>query len=260
MSIGVSGKHSALGANIGKFGGGGGGGGGPLGSASNPANNARQLRDAGISTEGAYYINLPSVGVTQIYCAPQSSFAGGGWMLAWKCTRGSTFGYNSSYWTQTNTLNTSDMSRNNSDAKYHTFNYYSGQDFLAIFPDLNSGGQASGYGGGWSWYQANVNQTPLSRFQSQQQLSGNPRGQNMWQGAGFSSQGGFQWYGFNYTGNGSNRVRWGFGWNNEGDQRSNDVTGGIGVQRANTSAGDHIYCCQNSTGVNRTIRAEIWVR
>ena len=122
MSLGVSGKHSAIGANLGKFGGGGGGGGAPLGTASNPADNARQLRDAGISQEGAYYINLPSVGVTQIYCAPSSGFAGGGWMLAWKCTRGSTFPFGSSYWTQTNTLNTSDMSRNDADAKYHTFN------------------------------------------------------------------------------------------------------------------------------------------
>ena len=55
-------------------------------------------------------------------------------------------------------------------------------------------------------------------------------------------------------------MRWGFGWNNEGDQGSNDVSGGIAVDRANSSAGDHIWCCQNTTGVNRTIRAEIWVR
>ena len=58
----------------------------------------------------------------------------------------------------------------------------------------------------------------------------------------------------------STNTRWGFGWNNEGGPGSNDVISGIGLQRSGTSAGDHIYCCQNSTGVNRTIRAEIWVR
>ena len=30
--------------------------------------------------------------------------------------------------------------------------------------------------------------------------------------------------------------------------------------RSGASAGDHIYCCQGTTGVNRTIRAEIWVQ
>tara|TARA_A100001234_G_scaffold218608_1_gene227913 strand:- start:426 stop:1205 length:780 start_codon:yes stop_codon:yes gene_type:complete len=259
MGLGFSGSNSPVGGWKGGAGGGGGAA-APLGTAGNPASNARQLRDNGITTEGTYYINLPTVGSTQVYCAPQNSFQGGGWMLAWKCTRGSRFNYNANYWTSTNTYRETDYSRSNADMKNHVFNYYTATDFMAIFPDLNNGGQASGYGGGWSWYQANVNRTCLNRFQSGQQLSSNPRGQNMWSGSGFSAQGGFQWYGFNYTGNGSNRVRWGFGWNNENEQRSNDVTGGIGTQRGNSSAGDHIYCCQSTTGVNRTIRAEIWVR
>ena len=50
--------------------------------------------------DGVYWINLPTVGAKQIYCALNSNhLGGGGWMLAWKCTRGSTFGYNSNYWT-----------------------------------------------------------------------------------------------------------------------------------------------------------------
>jgi hypothetical protein len=263
MSLGMSGMFGALGATVaGKGGGGGGGGGAALpGTQSNPANNAREIRDSGQSTEGPYYINLPSVGVTQIYCAPQSSFQGGGWMLAWKCTRGSTFPFGSSYWTSTNTLSTSDMSRNDSDAKYQTYNYFTAQDCMAIFPDLNNGGQASGYGNGWSWYQPNINMTMLARLQSQSQISGNPRGESMWSGSGFSAQGGHQWYGFYYTfGGHSSNTRWGFGWNNEGGPGSNDVISGIGLDRSGTSAGDHIYCCQSTTGVNRSIRAEIWVR
>ena len=91
-------------------------------------------------------------------------------------------------------------------------------------------------------------------------MSSNPRGESSMSGSGFSNQNGYQWYGFNYTGNNNNRVRWGFGWNNEGDQNSNDVSGGIAPVRSGASAGDHIYCCQGTTGVNRTIRAEIWVK
>ena len=240
---------------------GGGGGGAPLGSASNPAPNAEALRAAGITQEGSYYITLPNVGTKLTYCAPSSGFAGGGWMLAWKCTRGSRFSWGSSYWTNSNVYRETDMGRSDNDAKYDVFNNYNASAFLAIFPDIGrNGGQASGYGSGWSWLQTGQSSTCLSRFQNQGQISGNPRGQNMWQGSGFSAQGGFQWYGFNYTQNGGHRVRWGFGWNNEGNQGSNDVQGGIGTHRGGSSAGDHIWCCQSTTGVNRTIRAEIWVR
>ena len=86
------------------------------------------------------------------------------------------------------------------------------------------------------------------------------RGESMWQGSGFSAQGGFQWYGFNYTGSSNNAMRWGFGWNNEGNESSNDVCTGIGHRRTDASAGDFIYCCQSTTGINRTCRAEIWVQ
>lgn len=235
-------------------------GGIPGSSIDNPASSPAEIIAAGVTTDGGYYIDLPSVGPKLTYCALNSGFQGGGWMLAWKCTRGSTFSYGSSYWTSQNTLNESDMSKNDADAKYDVFNYYNATQFMAIFPDLNNGGQASGYGNGWSWLVTGQNATCLNRFQSNQQLSGNPRGESMWSGSGFSAQGGFQWYGFNYTQNGSNAVRWGFGWNNEGDQNSNDITGGIAPTRAGTSAGDHIYCCQSTTGVNRSIRAEIWVK
>ena len=142
-------------------------------------------------------------------------------MMVMKATRGSTFPFGSSYWTQTNTLNTSD-NRNDADAKYDTFNYYQASDFLAILTDLNNGGQASG-GRHWSWYTPNVNMTVLSRFSHSSRLM-NLHGESMWQGSGFSSQGGT---------NGMDLLqsirwslictRWGFGWNNEGGPGSNDV-------------------------------------
>jgi len=212
--------------------------------------------------DGVYWINVSGAGPTQVYCAMNSAhLGGGGWMLAWKCTRGSTFSYGSSYWTSANVYNeTSQLNTGDGDHKNAIFNYYTAQSIAAVFPDLNNGGQSSVPYNGWTWKQDGVNQTCLARFQSQGQLSSNPRGSSMWSGSGFSNQNGFQWYGFNYTSNGGNAVRWGFGWNNEGDQNSNDVTGGIAPTRAGTSAGDHIYCCQGTTGVNRSIRAEIWVK
>ena len=212
--------------------------------------------------DGVYWINLPSVGAKQIYCALSSNhLGGGGWMLAWKCTRGSTFGYSSNYWTSTNVYNeTSGLNLNDGDHKNHAFNHYVASSIAAVFPDLNNGGQSSVPYSAWTWKQSGVGQTALTRLQSNQQLSSNPRGESSMSGSGFSNQNGYQWYGFNYTGNNNNRVRWGFGWNNEGDQNSNDVTGGIAPVRSGNSAGDHIYCCQGTTGVNRSIRAEIWVQ
>ena len=56
MSIGLSGRFGTLGATVASKGGGGGGGGGaPIGSASNPANNAREIRDSGQSTDCLLY-------------------------------------------------------------------------------------------------------------------------------------------------------------------------------------------------------------
>lgn len=216
------------------------------------------------ATDGVYWINLPTVGPTQVYCAMGSGFAGGGgWMLAMKANQGTTFNYSSNYWTSANVLNeTTELNRNNADMKNHVFNYFTASNFMAFFPDLNNGGQTSGAGTGWHWLQGGQSSTALNRFQTSGQVSGNPRGESMWSGSGFSAQGGFQWYGFNYTGNGSARVRWGFGWNNEGDQGSNDVSGGIGMDGSygSYSAGDRINCCQSTTGVNRSARFEIWVK
>jgi hypothetical protein len=233
----------------------------PGASADSPAANPAEIIAAGVTVDGGYWIDIPGAGPTLTYCALSPSFAGGGgWMLAMKATRGSTFGYDSSYWTSTNTTNETDMSRSDADAKYNVFNYYAASSFLAVFPDMNNGGQTSGYGNGWSWLQGGQNSTALARFQSSQQLSSNPRGENMWSGSGFSNQNGYQSYGFNYNGSNNGRVRWGFGWNNESTQGSNDVVSGIGGGRNNYSAGDSIYCCQGTTGINRSARMEIWVK
>lgn len=49
-----------------------------LGTIGSPATSAVQLYDAGYRTDGLYYINLPTAGVTQVYC--DLNTAGGGWM------------------------------------------------------------------------------------------------------------------------------------------------------------------------------------
>jgi hypothetical protein len=76
----------------------------------------------------------------------------------------------------------------------------------------------------------------------------------------FSSQLGYSFYGFNYTGSTANKARWGFGWNNESNQDSNDVSGGIGLNRVAYSAGDYIYCCGGFTGLNNQRKVEVYVR
>lgn len=217
----------------------------------------------GTNTNGIYWIDLPTVGPTQVYCLMDSSVGnGGGYMLAMKATQSNTFSYSSSYWTSANVLNeTTQLNRNNADAKFHVYNYFGATEFVAFFPDLNNGGQTSGFGTGWHWRhtQATAN-TGITRFSTTQQLSSNPRGESMYVGSGFSNQAGMQWYGFNYNLNTANAARWGFGWNNEADHGSNDVESGIGLARSGNSAGDHIYCCQSTTGVNRSARMEIWVK
>lgn len=222
------------------------------------------------ATDGVYWINLPTVGATQVYCIMNTSFYGGGWMMAMKATRGTTFTYSASYWTTANTLNPTDTTRNDADAKFNTFNYYQGQDVMAVWPDIGSGGSVGGLGN-WIWvepgYPINIGQsksTLLSLFSYGNRIfikdAKTFRG---WASGVFSSQVDIRFYGFNWTDN--LNARWGFGWNENGGglypggaTGSDDVNGGIGIN--NYSAGDYISCCQDTTGINRSARVEIWVR
>ena len=63
--------------------------------------------------------------------------------MAMKATRGTTFPYDSGYWTAVNTLNATDTTRNDADAKFNTMNYFPSKDLLALWPDI-----PSTYGGG----------------------------------------------------------------------------------------------------------------
>ena len=243
-------------------------------SAAKAAPNAKYIQTAFNNfTDGTYWINLPFVGPTQVFCILNSSVDGGGWMMAMKATRGTTFQYSSSHWTSVTTLNTGNTNRNDGDAKFNTMNYFAAKDILALWPDITTVGGSlslSGYGC-WSWLQNNFNNgvriSPINFFSSVNNLFLGDANNFAGKGSVFSSQVDVRFYGFNYTANSTGANRWGFGWNENGgglypngNQASNDVYGGIGMAAGSFSAGDFVACCDNVRGINRSARVEIYIR
>lgn len=251
-------------------------------SAANAGTSAAQIKiDTGTNTDGVYWINLPTVGPTQIYCLMNSLANGGGWMMAMKATRGTTFGYSTNYWTTVNTLYPERTNRDDADAKFHTMNYFEAKDLMALWPDIttNGGGLGSNPYSCWSWLYNNFcttynrrnsgvagpRTTLINLFANTgRQFVQDAKTWPGWQAGIFSSQTDIRFYGINWTDNYS--CRWGFGWNENGGglfpggvEGSDDVTGGIGMSNG-YSAGDAIYCCQDSTGINRTARVEVYIR
>lgn len=260
----------------------------PAGTANDPGESAVQLKqDNGYNSDGVYYISINGVS-TPTYCIMNSAIDGGGWMMMMKGTRGTTFNYAANYWTSNNVLNVDQYNRNDGDAKFNHFNYFAGKDMLALWPDIGQGGSISVSGYPWIWLQNNYSDgarvTPLSFFQIDNYPI-NPGGSGKfikdaktfsgWASGVFSSQVDVRFYGFNYkgySGNTGNGVRWGFGWNENGEGLypsanvqyigTNDVSGGIGMGSTygNYSAGDMIACCQDTIGIQRSARFEMYVR
>lgn len=234
----------------------------------------------GHTTDGVYTINLPTVGLTNVYCLMDPKWDGGGWMMAMKAAASSTttFNYNASYWTTDNTLNPTDNTQNTGDAKFEVMNKFAAKDIMARWPDISSNSGQIANVGTWTWLQNNFNSgtrsTLINFFNTAPQTTITSgvtatKASGAWGSGVFSSQSGFGFYGFNYTTYASAKTRWGFAWNNETDQSSNDVSGGIGLgitniggQSAtiNWSAGDYVGCCSDTTGINRSARVEIYVR
>lgn len=220
-------------------------------SSTTPGFSAQQLqRDYGYTTNGVYWIWVNGK-AQQVYCLMDPQADGGGWMMAMKATTGTTFNYSASYWTTANTLNPTDLTRANADAKYDVFNYFQAQDMLAVWPDINTpgGSLSGGYGGNWTWEQKNfyagTRISPLNMFSSFDPTNGGSIGNYVshspynyggyfiqdaltFPGTGqtqgiFSTQADIHFYGFN----GQNyynptyliydRVRWGFIWNENGE-------------------------------------------
>jgi hypothetical protein len=227
----------------------------------------------GTTTNGVYWINLPTAGVSQIYCIMDPRYDGGGWMMTMKATRGTTFNYSSNYWTTANTLNTTAYNQNDGDAKFNTFNYFQGRDLLARWPDIGQGGSIQGLGN-WIWLEKDYplrigtgrTSTMLNLFNTANRtMVRDAKTFSGWRSGVFSSQTDIRFYGFNWTDN--MNCRWGFGWNENGGGLhpngvlgSDDVSGGIGMSFNSFSAGDSISCCQDTTGINRSARVEVYVR
>lgn len=232
------------------------------------------------SPNGVYWINLPTVGPTQIYCIMDTAYDGGGWMMAMKATRGNTFEFSSNYWTTTNTLNPTETNTNDGDAKFESFNRFSSKDLMAIWPDLTANSGCFNVSRGHIWLQNNFynsTRVDLPTFFSTVDRYFISDANNFCGVNQFSRQTDVRFYGFNYRNDQSisngTRTRWGFGWNENGgglypngNMGSDDVAGGIGMNgvQQNTgakySAGDVIGCCQSVTGFNRSARVEIYVR
>jgi hypothetical protein len=65
-----------------------------------------------------------------------------------------------------------------------------------------------------------------------------------------------------YIENWAHRVRWGGTFNENGGSlpTTNDVSGGIGMEQRSYSAGDAIGCCQNTTGLNKSLSFKWFIR
>lgn len=183
-------------------------------------------------------------------------------------------------------------------------NYYLGasysNDFIADFYCYKPTTSQITWTGGsitnntqWSWLENNFNngkRVTLKNFFNQSFLPGyagsglfkrDAKTFTGWANGVFSSQTDIRFYGFNYNSyynatypsvNGA--VRWGFGWNENGEGLwpsagagantyigSNDVFGGIGLgSSASRSAGDFVVSSQDTTGMNRSARFEVYVR
>jgi hypothetical protein len=254
------------------------------------------------ATDGVYWINLPTVGPTQVFCLMDNRWDGGGWMMAMKAAAtGTTFQYSANFWTTANTLNPTDNTRNAGDAKYNTMNYFAAKDMLALWPDLSmtpAGGSLPS-SGVWAWLQndfyAGQNIVPITFFNTVDRwFIGDAKlfpGWGSGTGTMFSSQLDIRFYGFNYRNfpntifNITNRTRWGFGWNENGEglykgpysqddwpiaAGSNDLYAGIGMEvilgvaptqtTFNYSAGERRSCCTEYLGFDRQARVEVYIR
>lgn len=245
-----------------------------------PAESAKVIKDISqTNIDGVYYINVNGVS-TATYCLMNDIYDGGGWMMLMKATRGTTFQFSANYWTSTNTLNPTDTTRNDADAKFDTFNYMQIKDVMAIWPDIPSTGFSNVYGknggsllidDGWVWkidnWNGSTRTTALAGFQN----SRDTHPANPFVFTGFSNTL-FSYQGGNFRhiiGGGSHlgvaaahNTRWGFVWNNENwEWGSADASGGIGLSYNNWSAGDQwSWSGVDVKNMNRSARIEMYGR
>ena len=243
-----------------------------------PAESARIIKALypSTSTDGVYYINVNGIS-TATYCLMDNKWNGGGWMMLMKATRGTTFQYSSAYWTAVNTLNTGSTNRTDADAKFDVMNYAMIKDVMALWPDVGYTGGSVSQTETWSWlvnnyYASGTRATALTGFSNSRDSPVSPDpttfsgfSTNIWSTQVPSKRHIFG--GGSHLGTVNNNFRWGFIFNENAlnDFSSSDVGGGIGMNITygtgmNYSAGDAITCCQSTTGLNRSMRVELFGR
>lgn len=232
-------------------------------SSSIPGKSCMSLKLDGIDADGVYWID-PDVGGPgtpfQVYC--DMTYNGGGWTMLMKATRGTTFNYDSSYWTTANTLNPAETNLNDGDAKFRSFNESPVSDIMAKWPDINSSYR-------WLHEDAWSSRTALAGFNEYRRWGraiDSPYFQSVEVFSFQAEQGGASgpsaWgTKLGDLGASSAAARWGFRFNENGAgvYTSDDAGGGIGLKQNGYSAGDWYSCC-GTARMNRSARVEIFGR
>jgi hypothetical protein len=252
-----------------------------LGTDSNlPVESARLLKASysANNVDRPYYVNVNGTS-TSTYCLMDSKWNGGGWMMLMKATRGSTFEYGSTYWTDAGTtLNTGNVNRADGDAKYAVMNSAYIKDVLALWPDVGYTGGSISQTDSWSWlvnyyFYGGARVTGVTGFGSNSRNAtdstlnqSNPNSYSGFSSNIWSTQVGAYRHvigGGAHLGASTN-VRWGFLWNNEADFYTIDVAGGIGMGFGPYSAGDLAPSWNvtngGSTALSRNMRVELYGR
>jgi hypothetical protein len=253
-----------------------------------PAESAKIIKDTtGVNEDGVYYILCNGIS-TPVYCLMNDVYDGGGWMSLLKATQGTTFQYSSTHWTTASTLNPTDTTRIDADAKYDSFNYCKVKDVMAIWPDISpdSGVNIHGRNGGsfyvkdgwvWllnNWTNTSTRLTGLVGFNDGGRRVGGELGDflatsganNPKNFTGYSSTIWSSMTSFNASihfiaGIATFGIRWGFYWNNESNYDTCDAVGGIGIGRSGgLSAGDVNNGYDSVSGINRQARVELYGR
>lgn len=240
-----------------------------------PINHARLLRATNTTTvDRSYFVNVAGT-ATPTYCLMDSKWDGGGWMMMLKATRGTTFPYASTYWTNTaTTLNTGSTDRTDVDAKFAVMNQIPVKDVLALWPDVGTTGGSISQTEAWSWminnyYYGGTRATAMVGFSSNNSRDAtthflNTSDQTSFAGYSaniWSQQAGAKRHVF---GGGTHlssnvNIRWGMIWNNENNFATVEVTGGIGMSHGTYSAGDY-YGGAGTQVLNRSMRVELYGR
>jgi hypothetical protein len=224
-----------------------------------------------------------------VYCLMNDVYDGGGWMSLLKATgTGTTFQYSSTHWTTASTLNPTDTTRSDADAKYDSFNYCKVKDVMAIWPDISpdSGVNIHGRNGGsfyvkdgWVWLLNNWNTTTtrttgLVGFNTSRIVGGNlgpnglsvgandPRNFTGFSTTIFSSQTPVTYRRHYINSTDSRGMRWGFQWDASSTWNDVDAISGLGITagQGGYGGGDWRNGINSVPGINRQARVELYGR